>query len=105
MQSGLATWTGPLGASETMSRRNRVREDGRSASGEHLAVPLVVQGAVPGRERTLLIAIMPLPAPRARGRRARRRSVVPRAYLPTSAIFRIPSEKRINFGELALSAV
>ncbi len=30
----LSTAAGPLGASETMSRCNRVREDGRSASGK-----------------------------------------------------------------------
>ena len=33
-QPGFATSDGSLGASETMSRRNRMREDGRSASGE-----------------------------------------------------------------------
>ena len=33
-QRGFATSDGPLGAYETMSRCNRVREDGRSASGE-----------------------------------------------------------------------
>ena len=31
---GLAAWDEPLGASETTSRCNRVREDGRSASSE-----------------------------------------------------------------------
>ena len=33
-QPGFATSDGPLAASETMSRRNRAREDGRSASDE-----------------------------------------------------------------------
>ena len=34
IQPGLAIWDGGLGASETLPRRIRVREDGRSASGE-----------------------------------------------------------------------
>ncbi len=62
MQAALATWTGPLGASETMSSRSRVREDGRSASGERPAVPLVAQAlAEIERERAAEATVDRLP--------------------------------------------
>ncbi len=46
----LAAWDEPLGASETVPKRNRVREDGRSASGEGPAPAGSTLATEPDRE-------------------------------------------------------